>query len=470
MIYKPVIGLEVHVELLTKAKLFCTCPTRFGAEPNTQVCPICLGLPGSLPVLNPQAVQQAVTAALALNCRINERSIFARKHYFYPDLPKGYQITQYSWPLAETGSVDLGQTKVDITRLHLEEDSGKLVHAPGETLVDYNRSGIALAEIVTSPCLESSSQARLFLEALKQILEYAGVSDCRMEEGSLRCDVNISLQPVREDVLGTRTEIKNLNSFGAVEQALDHEIHRQRQLLEAGGKVLQETLRWDEERSQTIPMRSKEETMDYRYLPEPDLLPLLLETSFMSRVARDLPELPRARRLRLIEEYGVSEYDATVLTRTRIMADWFEEVVTAGAAPLEAAHWLTGELARLLKSEAKELPELPFAPGALARLLKLQEEGKISGSAAKDVLRDMFKQGESPDAIIASLDLAQISDESELAVLARKVVADNPASAADYRAGKEKALGHLMGKAMALSRGRANPELVRKLLILEMKK
>lgn len=470
MKYKPVIGLEVHVELLTRTKLFCSCPTRFGAEPNTQVCPICLGLPGSLPVLNPQAVQQAVTAALALNCRVNQRSVFARKHYFYPDLPKGYQITQYSWPLAEAGSVDLGQTKVDITRLHMEEDSGKLVHAPGETLVDYNRSGIALVEIVTSPCLESPVQARLFLEALKQILEYAGVSDCKMEEGSLRCDVNISLQQLPGGVLGTRTEIKNLNSFGAVEQALDYEIRRQRELLEADGEVLQETLRWDEEKSKTMAMRSKEESVDYRYFPEPDLPPLLLEASFMSRAARDLPELPLARRARLKQEYGVSEYDATVLTRTRIMADWFEEAVGAGAAPLEAAHWLTGELARLLKSEAVELSELPFAPGDLARLLKLQEEGKISGSAAKDVLREMFKQGESPDTIMASLNLAQISDESELAALARQAVAANPASTADYRAGKEKALGHLMGKTMALSRGRANPELLRTLLVRELKK
>lgn len=462
MKYDIVIGLEVHVELQTQTKLFCRCSTRFGAPPNSQVCPICLGLPGALPVLNGEAVEQALKAARALNCRINRVSIFARKHYFYPDLPKGYQITQ-ARPLAEKGSVDIGGAQIAIARLHIEEDAGKSIHTQEHTLVDYNRSGVPLAEIVTEPCIKTPAQAREFLEALKLIMEYAGISDCKMEEGSLRCDANISLRGPGST--GAPTEIKNLNSFRALERALDYEARRQSELLEQGGVVTAQTLRWDEAANRTIPMRSKEQAAGYRYLPEPDLPHLVLDEAAIERAA-NLPELPLARKARFVRDYALPEADADILIRSRDLADWFEATVTAGAEPRPAANWLLGEVARLLKGTG--LDQVPFTPNELARLVNLAERGAISGTSAKEVLAIMFARGGDPDQIVRSLGLAQISGREELAELASQAVAANPDAVRDYRAGKERALKFLLGQAMKLSQGKANPRVLRELVLKAM--
>lgn len=468
MEYKPVIGLEVHVELLTDTKLFCGCSTQHGAQPNTQVCPVCLGLPGALPVLSSMAVRQAVAAALALGCTVNKRSVFARKNYFYPDLPKGYQITQDVFPLAVEGVLEIDFEsrirEISIARLHIEEDSGKLTHASDSTLIDYNRSGSPLAEIVTTPCLTSPSEAKAFLEALKQVLQYAGVSDCKMEEGSLRCDANISLQVNGEP--GERTEIKNLNSFRAVERALAYEIRRHQQLLAQGGQVQRQTLRWDEDRERTFPMRIKEQALDYRYFPEPDLPPLILSADQIDNFQQKLPELPRIMKMRLVRDYNISEYDADVLTRTRAMAVWFEAAVKAGAPAKEATNWLTGEVAKLLNREGISITELPFSHNQFARLLELLSQGEISGPGAKQVL-GMLK-GKDPEQIIEEQGLAQISDKDELEALVDTVVSQNLESVKDYLAGKEKALGFIMGQAMARTRGRANPMLLKEILIRKL--
>jgi aspartyl-tRNA(Asn)/glutamyl-tRNA(Gln) amidotransferase subunit B len=460
-----VIGLEVHVVLLTSAKLFCGCKTAFGAKPNSQSCPACLGLPGSLPVLNSEAVTQGVRAALALGCRINETSIFARKNYFYPDLPKGYQITQHLHPLAEAGSVDIGNEKIAIARLHLEEDAGKLFHTADSTLVDFNRSGIPLAEIVTTPCLSSPGQARIFLEKLKQILEYAQVSDCKLEEGSMRCDANISLHQAGLPEPGPRTEIKNLNSFRAVERALECERQRQLVLLRQGKEIRPATLRWDEVNSLVVPMRTKEQAPAYRYFPEPDLPPLVVSGDYICRCRESLPELPLPRKKRFLREYGIGEYVAEVLTRTRAMADWFEQTVQAGADPLLAANWLTGEVSRLLNQGEQPLP-----PQDLARLLSLLEEGAISGTAAKQVLAEMFAGGFTPDEIVQRRGLEQVSDPLQLEIIVRKVVLENSAAVADFQAGKERAFKYLMGQGMKLSRGRANPKALERILLQELDK
>lgn len=460
MQYSVVIGLEVHVELLTQTKLFCSCSTKFGAPPNSQVCPVCLGLPGALPVLNKEAVDKALQAALALGCRINTTSVFARKHYFYPDLPKGYQITQHSQPLAQVGQVDIGATQIAIARLHIEEDAGKSIHTPDSTLVDYNRSGIPLVEIVTEPCLTSPAQARAFLEVLKMVMEYTGVSDCRMEEGSLRCDANISLQGLAG--VGTRTEIKNLNSFWAVEKALEYEAHRQRQLLERGQEVLPQTLRWDEAISQTVAMRTKDQVSDYLFLTEPDLPPLILDEVAIQKAA-DLPQLPLARKARWIREYNLPSDDSKILIRSRVLADWFEETVAAGAEPRLVANWLLGEVSRLLKETS--LDDIAFSPADLARLIQLSQRGAISGSSAKVVLARLFESGGDPEEIVASLGLSQVSARDELEELARQVVASNPDAVQDFQGGKERALRYLLGQGMKLSRGKANPQILRAMML-----
>jgi len=425
-----------------------------------------MGLPGAMPVINPHAVRQALRAALALGCRVNMTSTFARKHYFYPDLPKGYQITQYELPLAEAGVIELDDGEIAIARVHIEEDSGKLIHTRDSSLIDYNRSGVPLAEIVTAPTLASPAQARIFLETLKQVMEYTGVSDCKMEEGSLRCDANISLQV--GDRIGARTEIKNLNSFRAVELALSYEVQRQSKLLEEGCKVLPQTMRWDEAKAKTVPMRGKETAVDYRYMPEPDLPPLGLSQEMLREEAESVPELPRARRARFVRDYAIPETDAGIITRTRAMADWFENIVLEGTESCQAANWLTGEFSRLLNRKGCSIEDLPFGPKELASLIELNQCGEVSGTAAKQVLAEMFSGGGEPREIVNNLGLAQVSEDAALEAVVDKVLHAHPAAVQDFQGGREKALGYLMGQAMKLSQGRANPEILKEIFIAKI--
>lgn len=469
---EPVIGLEIHVELMTKTKLFCGCSVGFGAEPNSQTCPVCLGHPGSLPVLNKQAVEYAVKAGLALNCRIASTCKFDRKQYFYPDMSKNYQISQYDQPLCGEGYVDLevdGKKKrIRIKRAHLEEDAGKLVHgstAGGDvSLVDYNRSGVPLLEIVTEPDISSPAEARLFLTKLRNIIQYTGVSDCRMEEGSLRCDANISLRPRGTTELGTKTEIKNLNSFRAVERALAYEIERQTKVLAAGERVIQETRHWDEQAEVTRGMRSKEEAHDYRYFPDPNLLPLLVDQGWVERIRATLPELPDARKRRFMEELGLSDYDAEVLVAAKDVADYYEEVLKYYGDAKMAVNWVMVELMGLLRKEGLEITACPVSAENLGKLLVLQEKGTISGKMAKDIFAEMFSTGQDPETIVKEKGLSQISDAGVLAGLVDKVLAANPKSVAAYRGGKDRALGYLVGQVMKETRGQANPQLVNQLL------
>ena len=490
--YQAVIALEVHVELGTRTKAFCGCPTTFGAAPNTQVCPICLGHPGVLPVLNRRAVEFAVKAALALHCQVHLESVFARKNYFYPDLPKGYQITQYDRPLATGGHLDVevdGESRrVRIRRLHLEEDTGKLIHGgtPGGgattgapySLVDYNRSGVPLVEIVSEPDLRTPAEARAYLEGLHSILEYLGVSDVRMEEGSMRCEPNISLRPVGAEKLGVPVEIKNLNSFRAVERGLAHETERQAALLAGGGRVERETRGWDEGAGVTTFQRRKESADDYRYFPEPDLLPLVLEQDWVEAIRRSLPELRTARRERLVREYGLPAYDAGVLTASRHLADYYEDAVelmeaSRGAAAPAAAktisNWLMGDVSRLMNEAGLEplaMRAKTFAlpPAALVELVALVDEGTISGKMAKDVLEATFSTGKPPRAIVAEKGLAQISDSGALETVVARVIDANPSAVAELRAGKDRAMGFLVGQVMKETGGKANPRMVNELV------
>jgi len=473
--YEAVIALEVHVELSTRTKAFCSCPTAFGAEPNTQVCPICLGHPGALPSLNRKAVEFAVKAALALDCQVHPESAFARKNYFYPDLPKGYQITQYDRPLATGGRLDVevgAETRrVRVRRLHLEEDTGKLLHA-GDlySLVDFNRSGVPLIEIVSEPDCRTPAEAAAYLETLRSVLEYLGVSDVRMEEGSMRCEPNISLRPVGVETLGTPVELKNLNSFRAVERALAYEIERQTALLGAGRKVDKETRRWDEASASTKFMRRKEGADDYRYFPEPDLPSLTLGAGWLECVRRCIPELRPARRDRLVRDYGLPPYDAGVLTASRHLADYFEETVKLLAGGAKAvSNWLMGDVSRLLNEAALE-PALmrtrtfTLPPSSLAELVALVQEGTISGKMAKDVLEESFSGGQSPRAVVAEKGLSQISDSGALETIVAQVVEGNPSVVADLLAGKEKAMGFLVGQVMKATGGKANPRLVNEMI------
>ena len=475
--WQPVIGLEVHVQLRTRTKLFCRCPNRFGAEPNTLVCEVCLGYPGALPVANRAAVDLALRLALALGCEVRPESVFARKNYFYPDLPKGYQISQFDRPLAENGALPVGgdDHTVRIRRLHLEEDAGKLLHelpggAPlaGETLVDFNRCGVPLVEIVTEPEIRSSEEAEDCLRTLHRVLLYTGTSDGSLEEGSLRCDANVSLRPADSERLGVKAEIKNLNSFRNVARAIDVEIARQRELLERGETVAQETRGFDAERGETFPMRGKEEAHDYRYFPDPDLAPLVLAPERIEAARRDLPELPWDRRRRLVAALGLAEADARELTATPALADYFERCVAAHpTAPRTVANWVRNEVLRLL-GERRLGPESAIAPERLAELLALVDAGRVSGSAAKSVLAAVWDGDETPAAATARLGLLQVSDEATLAAWVTAVIAEHPAQAAQYRAGKEAVLGFLVGQVMKRSGGRAAPrrvgELVREAL------
>jgi aspartyl-tRNA(Asn)/glutamyl-tRNA(Gln) amidotransferase subunit B len=471
--YEVVIGLEIHAHLLTATKIFCGCSTAFGRPPNTEVCPVCLGLPGALPVLNRGAVDCGIRAALALGCRVHETSIFARKNYFYPDLPKGYQISQYERPLASGGALEfvtaIGPRRVGITRVHLEEDAGKSLHegfpdSDRRTYLDYNRSGTPLIEIVTEPDLRSAVEAAEFFARLRAILMWIGVNDGNMEEGSLRCDANVSIRPEGAQTLGTKTELKNLNSFRFVQRALECEIERQIEVVSQGGRVLQETRLWDQTSGTTVSMRSKEEAHDYRYFPEPDLPPLVIEASQLQAARETMPELPDERRRRFVAAYGLPDYDAGQLTQSRAAADFFEEAVRGGAPPKAVSNWMMGELARALKETGRDLSQSPVSPRRLAGLIALVERGSISGAIAKVVFERMTVSERSADEIVSTEGLGQIDDEAELARRIAETLDAHSDAVAQFRHGKATALGFLVGQVMKATGGRANPKRVNELL------
>ncbi|MBP2649908.1 MAG: gatB [Firmicutes bacterium] len=473
MAYEVVIGLEVHTELKTKSKIFCGCSTTFGASQNTNVCPVCLGLPGVLPVFNAKVLEFAVRTGLALNCEILPFSKFDRKNYYYPDLPKNFQTSQYDLPIAVNGHLDIevnGETRrIGITRVHMEEDAGKLVHAGSVTksdyaLVDYNRTGVPLLEIVSEPDIRSEEEAKAYLEKIKAILQYVDVSDCKMEEGSLRCDANISLRPEGATKFGTKSELKNLNSFKAVQKGLEYETLRQTDILEDGGKVIQETRSWDDAKGVTLTMRNKEQAEDYRYFPEPDLVPIVVDPVWVEEVRKNLPELPEARKARLMNDYGLSSYDAEMITTSRAMADYYDAAVAAGADAKLAANWLMGEVSRSLNNAAQSIESCPVTPEKLAGLIALIAKGTISGKIAKTVLEGMWSSGKDAAAIVQEEGLVQISNEGEIIAIVERILAANPQSVADFKAGKEKAIGFLVGQVMKETKGRANPEVVNKLL------
>jgi aspartyl-tRNA(Asn)/glutamyl-tRNA(Gln) amidotransferase subunit B len=483
MEFEPVIGLEVHAQLLTHSKLFCSCSTQFGAQPNANTCPVCLALPGALPVVNREAVAMAIKAALALGCRINTPSIFARKNYFYPDLPKGYQISQFDRPLGEDGLVlvfsgdrtDAGkiinrrEKAFRITRLHMEDDAGKSIHegipeTDSKSYVNLNRSGVPLVEIVSEPDFRSSQEAYDYMTQLRKTLLYLGVCDGNMEEGSLRCDANISIRPIGADKLGTKVEIKNLNSFRFLQRALDYEIKRQMEVLSEGGRILQETRLWDEAKERTFSMRSKEEAHDYRYFPEPDLLPLKLDPEWIAQVKNSLPELPGPKASRFIEEYGLSVDDALLLTSTPASAAYFEECAKVSENPRAAANWIMGDLAYALKNSGKDIETCTIPAGDLAALIKTIDSGEISGKIAKTVFEEMGRSGENPGAIIKRMGLVQVSDEASLGAAIDKIMTANPKQLAEYRSGRTQVLGFFVGQVMKETKGQANPQIVNELL------
>lgn len=473
--YEVVIGLEVHAELSTKTKIFCSCPTEFGGEPNTHCCPICMAMPGALPVLNEKVVEYAVKAGLATNCEIARDSKNDRKNYFYPDLPKSYQISQFDKPLCEKGYVEIetkeGKKKIGITRIHIEEDAGKLNHDDygRGSLVDLNRAGVPLIEIVSEPDMRSVEEADIYLKKLKSILEYIEVSDCKMQEGSLRADVNVSIRKKGQKEYGTRTEMKNMNSFKSISRAIEYEIERQIEVVENGGKIEQETLRWDEVSGRTFSMRDKEDAQDYRYFPEPDLVAIKLSEEYIENIRRNLPELPESRKERYLAEYKLSEKEANTLTASKYLSNFFEDAAEKCNNPKAVCNWLLSDVARILNDKEIEPDEIPFTSENLAELIKLIEKGTISSKIAKDVLEKMFEEQDSPSKIIEKNGWIQISDEREIKEIVQKIIDQNPQSVIDFRGGREKALGFLVGQAMKETKGKANPQMLNEMFRDAMK-
>jgi len=473
MDYELVIGLEVHTQMKTKTKIFCSCSTEFGQAPNASTCPICLGLPGVLPVLNKQALEYAIRACLATHCEVQEINCFDRKNYFYPDLPKGYQISQFALPIGLRGHIDIhvnGENKrIGITRIHMEEDAGKLIHgenlgSSGKSYVDFNRTGVPLIEIVSEPELRSAEEAKAYLIELRSILQYAGVSDCNMEEGSFRCDANVSLRPWGQKEFGTRTEIKNLNSFRFIQKAIEYETDRQIKVLDQGEKVIQETRLYDSDRGVTFSMRSKEEAHDYRYFPEPDLSPIVLDSEWIEKTKAGIPELPEDKRRRYTSEFKIPEYDAGVLTAERDLAHYFENCVSEGAEPKTASNWIMGDLLGKLNKEGLGISNCPVPAQAMAGLFKLIDKQTISGKIAKTVFEDMYNSGKSAELIVQEKGLTQISDTGSLEKMVQEVIDANPGQAEEFRNGKEKLMGFFVGQVMKASKGQANPALVNKII------
>ncbi len=469
--YEPVIGLEVHAQMLTESKAFCACSTEFGREPNHNVCPVCLGMPGVLPVLNKKLVDYIVLMGLATNCTIAPRSVLARKNYFYPDLPKGYQISQYEEPICRNGYVEIehkdgSRKKIGITRIHMEEDAGKSIHdRDAETLIDLNRSGVPLIEIVTEPDIRSAEEAYLYLTKIKQLVTYLGICDGNMEEGSLRCDANVSIRRKDQDTFGTKTEVKNMNSFRYVEKALDYEINRQIALCESGEKVVQETVLWDENKGITTPMRSKEEAHDYRYFPDPDLVPVVVDESWSEKIRTRLPELPAERRDRFVADYNLPKYDADVLTVSRELADYYEAAVQVlksknDRSAKNVSNWVMGEVLRVANERAVSMSEFPIPPAHIGELVNLIQDGTISGKIAKDVFEFMLEDRQSPAEIVKKRGLRQVSDISEIESIVRQTIETHPEQVTQYQGGKTKVLGFLVGQVMRATKGKANPQIV----------
>lgn len=468
--YEVVIGLEVHAELATKTKMFCGCSTEFGSDPNTHCCPICTGMPGTLPVLNKKVVEYAVKAGLATNCKISHFSKMDRKNYFYPDLPKAYQTSQYDLPLCLGGYIDakVGDKikRIGITRIHIEEDAGKLIHDAytGDTLVDMNRCAVPLIEIVSEPDMRSAEDAVAYMQTLKSILEYLEVSDCKMQEGSLRCDVNLSVRPVGQKEFGTRSETKNLNSFRAIERSVNYEIKRQIEILENGGKVEQETRRWDDVKGYGYAMRSKEDAQDYRYFPEPDLVPIVLSDEYIDNIKNNIPEMPNVKKQRYMQDFKLSEYDSDQITSSKYMAEFFEKADAICHDPKSVANWLMGDFSRMLKEKEIEITDSKISPENLAKLINLINKKTISSAIAKKVFIEMFETGKDAENIVKDQGLIQITDENAIEKIVEDVIAKNPQSVEDYKAGKDKAIGFLVGQVMKQTHGKANPQVVNKLL------
>ena len=473
--YEVIIGLEVHAELSTKTKIFCSCPTEFGGVPNTHVCPICMAMPGTMPVLNEKVVEYAVKAGLATNCEISRDSKNDRKNYFYPDTPRAYQISQYDKPLCEHGYIEIetnqNKKKIGITRIHIEDDAGKLNHndLTGGSLVDLNRAGVPLIEIVSEPDLRSAEEVEAYLKKLKSILEYIEVSDCKMQEGSLRADVNVSVHKPGEP-FGTRTEMKNMNSFRSIVRAIEYEVNRQIDVIEEGGKIYQETLRWDDVSGKTFSMRNKEDAQDYRYFPEPDLVAIKLSEEYIQNVKNNLPELPESRKQRYLEEYNLSEKDANIITASKYLSDLFESAIKVCNNPKAVNNWIISDISRILNETETEPIAIPFDGNQLGKLVILIDKGTISSSIGKKVLEELFENARDPEEIIKEKGWIQISDEGEIKSIVLKILETNPQSIEDFKAGKDRALGFLVGQAMKETKGKANPKMLNEMFLEELKK